>query len=76
MQYKVVPFTANVTRNENSSAVASQLQGIIENHLSEGWEYQRMESVETFVAPTSGCFGFGAQSGYSTAVQMLVFKRV
>lgn len=75
MQYKVVPFTANVSRKDNSSAVANQVQLMIDQYLSDGWEYQRMETVETFVAGSNGCFGFGAQPGYTTGIQMLIFKR-
>ena len=49
MEYKVVPFTANINRNNNSATVAAQLQLIIDQHLLEGWAYQHMESVETSV---------------------------
>ena len=75
MQYKVVPFTANVSRKESSATVAAQVQSMIDSQLMEGWEYQRMESVETSVAPTGGCFGIGAQPGFSTSIQILIFKR-
>ena len=75
MQYKVVPFKANVNRNNNTGTVASQLQSIIDQHLLQDWEYQRMESVGTAVAPTGGCFGIGAQPGFSTAIQVLIFRK-
>ena len=75
MQYKVVPFTANITRNDSSVTVANQVQLIVDKYLADGWEYQRMESIETAVAPTSGCFGLGAQAGYLTSYQILIFKK-
>jgi len=75
MQYIVVPFTANITRNDNSTTVANQVQSIIDQKVSEGWDYVRMESVETSVASTSGCFGFGAQPGFTTSFQILIFRK-
>jgi hypothetical protein len=75
MQYKVVPFEANASRNDNSSTVAAQVQSAINQHLADGWEYQRLETVETFVKPSNGCFGFGAQPGYTLGIQMLIFKK-
>lgn len=75
MEYKVVPFTAKITRNDSSMTVAQQVQAIIDHNVAEGWEYMRMESVATSVAPTNGCFGFGGQPGFSTSFQILIFRR-
>lgn len=75
MEFKVVPFTARITRDDSKAAVAKQVQLMIDNHLATGWEYVRMERIETSVAPTKGCFGIGAQPGYTTAIQMLIFKK-
>jgi len=75
MEYKVKPFRGGITRNDSSATVAEQLQQIIDKGASEGWEYVSMESVETNVAPTSGCFGFGGQPGFIMSFQVLVFKR-
>lgn len=75
MEYLVVPFTANIKRSDNSVTVAGQVQAMIDHHVQKGWEYVRLESIETAVSPTSGCFGFGAQPGYLTSYQMLVFRR-
>lgn len=75
MQYKVVPFTAKITRNDNSITVAKQVQSMIDAHTDDNWEYQCMESVETSVAPTSGCFGLGGQPGFTTSLQMLIFRK-
>lgn len=75
MQYIVVPFTATITRNDSSTTVANQVQSIIDQKVGEGWDYVRMESVETSVAPSSGCFGIGAQPGFTTSFQILIFKK-
>jgi hypothetical protein len=75
MKYKVIPFTAQITRNDSAAAVATQMQSIIDSQVSSGWEYLRMDSVETSVAGSSGCFGIGAQPPFSTSYNVLVFKQ-
>lgn len=75
MAYIAVPFTAKITRSDTTATVAKQIQNIIDYYHTEGWEYFRMESVETSVAPTKGCFGIGAQPGYRTYFQILIFKK-
>jgi len=75
MTYKVVPFTAKITRTDTVSTVASQIQNIIDEYVKNGWTYHGLEVVETSVAPTAGCFGLGALPGYNTAFQMLVFVK-
>lgn len=76
MEYKVVPFTASINhQKETSSVVASQLQNLIEQYHQQGWSYVRLESVSTYVQPDSGCFGLGAQPGYLSTYQMVVFSR-
>ena len=75
MEYKVVPFTANITRDSKASAASQQLESIINNHNNEGWEFYSMEDLTTDVAPDSGCFGIGAKPGYAVSVQCLVFRR-
>jgi hypothetical protein len=73
MQYKVIPFKASLSNAGTSNNVANQLQQTIDSQTIDGWEYQGMENISTFVAGSSGCFGFGATSGYTTSVQVLVF---
>ncbi len=75
MDYKVVPFEASVQRNGSTSDAADQLQSLIDGQTGQGWEYQGLENVSTNVAPTSGCFGLGAQPGYSISVSVAVFKK-
>ena len=76
MEYKVVPFVASIDPKKGSSGhVAEQLESIIKNYTSKGWEYVSLASVTTFVQPDTGCFGLGAKPGYTTANQMVVFKK-
>ena len=75
MKYKVVPFVANVSSKEGSSAAASQLESLVNQMSGEGWEYVRLESVETYVAGSSGCFGIGATPPKVTSFSMAVFRR-
>ena len=76
MEYKVIPFIPVINRNkENSTQVAQQLEDIIKHHTNQGWSYVRLEGVETFIQPESGCFGLGAQPGYTTSRQMIVFSK-
>ena len=73
--YKVIPFLAAVDNKQGAEAASSQLEELINKFSGEGWEYLRMETVETFVAGSSGCFGLGAQPGVMTSYSMIVFKK-
>jgi hypothetical protein len=73
--YKVVPFAAQINRNDTTSQVAAQMQTIIDNYVGNGWQYMRMDAVQTSVAGTNGCFGIGAQPGFTTTYTVLVFKQ-
>lgn len=75
MNYKVVPFVARITQKDTTAVVADQLQNIINEYNKDGWEYVRLESVETQVAPDNGCFGFGGKPGFNTVYSMVVFKK-
>lgn len=75
MEYKVVPFTAQITRNDTTGAVAAQMQKIIDSYINDGWEYMQTDSVQTSIAATNGCFGIGAQPGVTTSYNVMVFKK-
>jgi hypothetical protein len=75
MEFIVVPFVAKITQKDTTVHVAEQLQKVINEYSSKGWEYMRMENVETQVAGTSGCFGFGSKPGFTTSCTVLVFKK-
>lgn len=75
MTYKVVPFIANVANIEGSKAAAEQLESLVNSMAASGWVYLRLETVETYIAGTNGCFGFGAESGRMTSFKMAVFRK-
>lgn len=75
MQYKVMPFVASVSNNQGSAAAATQLEGLVNQNSAQGWEYVRMESVQTVIAGTKGCFGIGATPAIMTVYSMVVFRK-
>jgi hypothetical protein len=76
MNYKVIPFAGALDQTKTSSQhVADQLQEVIAKEALDGWEYVRLESVSTWVAGDSGCFGIGGKPGFATSRQVIVFKK-
>lgn len=75
MEYKVVPFVASITQKDNAAKAAAQLQALATEYAKEGWEYIRLESVETHIAGDNGCFGIGATPATTASVSMVVFHR-
>ena len=74
MRYKVLPFRANITSAGGGSDVAKQLSELISKEATAGWEYVRLESVETYVAGNAGCLGFGATPPLVTSHSVAVFE--
>ena len=74
-EYAVVPFVAVIAHGKGSDAAATQLQQLIRSYSSKGWEYVRLESVETYIAGDAGCFGLGAVAPRTTVYTMAVFRR-
>jgi len=77
MRYKLLPFIGSLDQNKKFSSqhVAEQLEEVIAKQAVQGWEYVRLESVSTHVAPENGCFGLGAKPGFMTSRQVLVFVK-
>ena len=75
MDYKVVPFNANLKQDEAANVAVNQLQRLIDQELADGYEFVSMGSIETSVAPTNGCLGIGAKPGYSTSIAVAIFKK-
>ncbi len=75
MDYKVLPFNANLNQKDAAEVAVNQLQALIDTELSEGYEFVSLGNIETSVAPTSGCLGIGAKPGYTTTVAVAVFKK-
>ncbi len=75
MNFKVVPFYANLEQQDGAQVAVNQLQKLIDAELANGYEFVSMGNIETEVAPTSGCLGIGAKPGFSTSVAVAVFKK-
>jgi len=75
MNYKVVPFVAQITQKDTTTTVANQLEILINEYSSQGWEYVRLENVETQIAADNGCFGIGAKPAFKTVFKMLVLRK-
>ena len=74
-EFKAVPFIAKITRNDNSEKVAEQIQNLIDENSENGWNYLRLESVQTYIAADNGCFGIGAQPATTTTFRVIIFER-
>jgi len=75
MNYKVVPFTAQVKNKGTMGEVAQLVQSAIQQEATAGWEFVSCGNIDTVVEGTSGCFGFGAKPGGVTSVMVLVFRK-
>lgn len=73
--YRVVPFVASIALNEGANQAAAQLEALITTWTDNGWEYVRLESIETYVAGNSGCLGFGATPPRLASYSIAVFKQ-
>ena len=74
-EYSVVPFVAVIGRTQGAAVASTQLETLIQYYARRGWEYVRLESVETFVQGDNGCFGIGATPPHTTVYSMAVFRR-
>lgn len=69
MSFKVVPFNAGIVRGEGSSKAASQLETLINEQETEGWDFRGLETLQTVITTpavagipgSSGCLGIGAK---------------
>lgn len=75
MEYKVVPFNAAVSNVQDGSHLASQIEGVIASHASNGWEYVNVHQLQTIKAGSNGCFGFGAEPPRITTTEFIVFRK-
>ena len=75
MTYKLVPIYPNIANKQTTGDVVTKIEAIINREAGEGWQYMHMETVTTWVAGDTGCFGIGGTPGYNTNLQILVFKQ-
>ena len=72
-EYKVIPFIGQSRGGLSAVEVARQLEAVINEHASRGWEFHQMSDVNIEVQP--GCIGglFGAKVQY-VRFDQLIFK--
>lgn len=72
--YKVVPFLGQLKSGQGPDVVSSQLEHLINDTASQGWEFYELDSVDIEIRP--GCLAalFGGQTAYSTFNQV-IFRR-
>jgi len=85
MEYKVVPFKADIMVGESESRAAQQLSDLINRNAQDGWKYVRLETLATLVTTPAvpgekGCFGYGGTPGTPastkrTEVYVAVFSK-
>ena len=73
--FAVLPFVANIDMQQGASEAATQLQSVINQYSLQGWEYVRLETVETFVRGDSGCLGIGSTDSRWEHYKMIVLRR-
>jgi hypothetical protein len=73
--YKVVPFNAVLSNAQDASHLAAQIEGLISDNASAGWEYVSVHQLQTFKAGSSGCFGLGAAPPTTVATEFIVFRK-
>lgn len=67
MDFKVVPFNADIVRGEGADRAASQLEAMINDQQAEGWDFRGLETLQTVITTPavagipgkSGCMGIG-----------------
>lgn len=69
MNYKVVPFKADIMLGEGSGKAAQQLESLCQAQASDGWRFHGLEDLQTTVISpakpgTNGCAGIGAVPGH------------
>lgn len=79
VEYRVVPVTVSVLEEQGSQGVAKQVQTMINQETSRGWEFVSLENIEIIVTDpgNKGCFGIGAtpQTSRVTRFDMAVFRK-
>ena len=72
--YKVVPFIGKIKSSQSAGEVSSQLESVINQHASQGWTLDQIQSVNIEVKP--GCLAglFGAKESY-VKFDQIVFKQ-
>ncbi len=73
-EYLVVPFVGRIRAGGDVGQVSSQLQAVITQYASQGWELHSLNAVSIEVKP--GCLAalFGARVAY-VSYDQVIFQR-
>ena len=75
MEYRVVPFSADVSSFEGGEDAAENLQSLIKSMADDGWEFVDFEQVQSHKAGSSGCFGLFATDPERFTITMVIFRK-
>jgi len=79
LEYKVLPFAADISEDQEIEATAGQLQTLINQQAAEGWEFVGLENTEIVITVPgqAGCFAMGGptQTNRVTRFDMAVFRK-
>lgn len=73
--FRVVYISPTTTKTEGGRRVAADLENLIQQNVNEGWQYEGVETISTWIEGSKGCFGIGATPGYANNLQMVVFSQ-
>lgn len=73
LEVKVIPFVANVTDVNPSASAASQLESLINSTVQDGWKFDSISTMQTFIKAT-GC-GANNKPDIVRSIQLLIFKK-
>lgn len=70
--YKVVPFIGQLKSGQGPDVVSTQLERLINEWASQGWEFHELDSVDIEIRP--GCLAalLGGKTAYSTFNQVIL----
>jgi hypothetical protein len=73
-EYFVAPFVGQLRSGESVGNVSAQLQALINQYASQGWEFYSLDNVDIEVRP--GCLAslLGAKTSYITYNQVIFRK--
>jgi hypothetical protein len=75
MKYKVVPFSAALSNEQDSSHLAGHVEKVISSQTDGGWEFVTISQLQTFKAGSAGCFGIGATPPTTITSEFIVFRQ-
>jgi len=76
-EFKVIPFkpTHKSKGQTTLNEVADLLDGYFTKAASDGWEYERIETIRSHVPSKGGCFGFFKDPAYDMSNHFIVFSK-